>query len=41
MEALILAKLERWLTQTGTGLILVTHRSAMLRLAGQHLTLAG
>lgn len=39
-ESLVLAKLETWLTQTGTGLILVTHRSAMLRLAGQHLTLA-
>jgi ATP-binding cassette subfamily C protein CydC len=39
-EALVLAKLERWLTQTGTGLIFVTHSSAMLRLAGQHLALA-
>jgi ATP-binding cassette subfamily C protein CydC len=39
-EALVLAKLETWLTQTGTGLVLVTHRSAMLSLADQQLTLA-
>ena len=39
-EALLLTKLETWLTQTGTGLVLVTHRSAMLSLAEQRLTLA-
>ncbi len=40
-EALVRAKLETWLTQTGTGLVLVTHRSAMLSLADQHIVLAG
>ena len=40
-EALLLAKLETWLTQTGTGLVLATHRSAMLSLVDQQLTLAG
>lgn len=36
-EALVLARLEMWLTQSRTGLILVTHRPAMMALAGRHL----
>jgi ATP-binding cassette subfamily C protein CydC len=40
IEALMLAKLDTWLTQTGTGLVLVTHRPAMLSLAHQQLALA-
>lgn len=40
IEVLMRANLETWLIRTGTGLILVTHRSALLSLADRHLTLA-
>jgi ATP-binding cassette subfamily C protein CydC len=40
-EALVRTNLDQWLTETGTGLVLVTHRAAMLLLASQHLALPG
>ncbi|CAN5606028.1 amino acid ABC transporter ATP-binding/permease protein [soil metagenome] len=39
IEALVRTNLDRWLEATGTGLVLVTHRPAMLSLAGQHLAM--
>lgn len=38
-EALVRTNLDQWLEDTGTGLVLVTHRAAMLPLASQHLAM--
>jgi ATP-binding cassette subfamily C protein CydC len=38
-EAHVRTNLDRWLEETGTGLVLVTHRPAMLSLAGRHLAM--
>lgn len=40
-ELRLRANLAQWLEHTGTGLIMVTHRAAMVPLALQHLALAG
>lgn len=40
-EAQVRANLDAWLKETGTGLILVTHRAAMHPLASQHLAMRG
>ena len=40
-ECVMQANLDRWLAETGTGLILVTHRDAMLPLGQQYLAMDG
>ncbi|SFG13916.1 ATP-binding cassette, subfamily C, CydC [Novosphingobium sp. CF614] len=40
-EARMRTNLDEWLNETGAGLVLVTHRTAMLSLADQHLALPG
>lgn len=39
-ETMVRTNLDQWLKATGTGLILVTHRTALLRLADRHLAIS-
>jgi len=40
-ELMVRANLDKWLEETGTGLVLVTHRAALLPLATQRFAMPG